>query len=392
VRILWVTKLLPEPPTDGMLLYSGGLLRAVGRAGAAVTVVCGDPGGRGGPPGVTWLTVPAGERPRWVSLASSLPAMAVAARLPGMARAVEHAAAAGPWDAVVIDHLQMAWALRALDVARRHGAALALVSQNHETSVRAALARDPATPAVERNLRRLDAAKIARLERRTVTAVDLVTAITADDAGHFARMGPTPVAVIAPGFEGTVVEQRRIDASVPRRVMVHGSFEWSVKQDNLARLLGAIDRPLAEAGVEVVVVGSVPDSLRDRLAPLAATRFLGRVPDLAEPLSRSRFGIIAEPGGGGFKMKSFDYVFSRVPIVALHGSMQGLALVAGRDHLEAASLEDLAPLIVGAIDDDRRLNALQEGAFECCRTGFSWADRGAELLAALEAASSAVRP
>jgi hypothetical protein len=76
------------------------------------------------------------------------------------------------------------------------------------------------------------------------------------------------------------------------------------------------------------VVGNVPDHLTAK-NHFQTTRFLGFVDNL-EPIFRSvRIGLVAERTGGGFKLKVLDYIFNRVPIAAIRGSIAGLPLCRG---------------------------------------------------------------
>jgi glycosyltransferase involved in cell wall biosynthesis len=160
-----------------------------------------------------------------------------------------------------------------------------------------------------------------------------------------------------------------------------GSFDWHVKQENLRRFLIAADPILDSAGVELVVGGRVPESLISEFdGRVKATTFLGWVDDLGSVLRECRIGVISEPLGGGFKMKSLDYVFNSVPIAALSGAAAGLPLVAGIDMLDAPNERALAHAIVAAIDDATRLDAMATSAIDLCLRMFSWDAAGDALV------------
>jgi hypothetical protein len=137
----------------------------------------------------------------------------------------------------------------------------------------------------------------------------------------------------------------------------------------------------------VVGNGNVPDGLEAK-NQFRATRFLGFVEDL-EPIFRSvRIGIVAERTGGGFKLKTLNFIFDRVPIAAVKGSIAGLPLTPGLDYLSFESVRELAHGVAGVIDDIQRLNSLQQAAYEKCNTGFDWSDRGRTLYNAIREATS----
>jgi polysaccharide biosynthesis protein PslH len=134
-----------------------------------------------------------------------------------------------------------------------------------------------------------------------------------------------------------------------------------------------------------LVVGNVPHHLQDK-NHLRAIRFLGFVENL-EPVFRSvRVGIVAERIGGGFKLKTLDYIFNRVPIAAITGSMAGLPLTPGLHYLAFESMRALAQGVAAVVDDNERLNSLQQAAYEKCESGFDWSDRGRSLYNAIRQA------
>jgi glycosyltransferase involved in cell wall biosynthesis len=94
-------------------------------------------------------------------------------------------------------------------------------------------------------------------------------------------------------------------------------------------------------------------------------------------------GIVPERTGGGFKLKTLDYIFNRVPIAALSGSTAGLPLKAGWHYLSFQSIRELAQGVAVAIDNLELLNSLQEAAYAECRSRFDWADRGRALYDAM---------
>jgi len=226
----------------------------------------------------------------------------------------------------------------------------------------------------------IDAAKADRLEKRLIRQSNLVSAITNEDLRCFGSL--EKIILLTPGYAGRHVACREITDATPRRALILGSGNWLAKQMNLIEFTAAADEVLHERQIELWVVGNVPNHLRvkDRFR---AIRFLGFVEDL-EPIFRSvRIGVVAERTGGGFKLKTLDYIFNRVPIAAIRGSIAGLPLTAGLHYLSFASMWELAQGVSDAIDDIERLNNLQEAAYAECRACFDWAERGRALHDAL---------
>lgn len=96
----------------------------------------------------------------------------------------------------------------------------------------------------------------------------------------------------------------------------------------------------------------------------------------ANSAQRGAWGLVVEETSGGFKLKALDYIFNRVPIAAIRGSIAGLPLTAGRDYLSFESMQELACGVAAAIDDLERLNSMQRAAYAKCENRFDWGDRG----------------
>ncbi len=395
-RVLWITWVAPFPERDGQRMYSGRLIDAVARSGASVHVLClsnedGEGWGSAPPGNITWHTVDRGRRARWRSLFSRLPSMAYRAGGREMRRALTIMLSGRKWDAIVLDGISSGWALPVIEAvvpANRDAQGrpkLIHVSHNHETSTRRAVAKSYiGNPAMWLALRR-DAEKTRRLERRVVESCDVVSAITQDDAERYRREHPErKILVLTPGYGGHRVSHRQIVQATPRNAIIVGSFEWVAKKMNLKAFLAAADRRLADAGVRLTVVGRGDRGFLTELGQnLRSVTIVGEVDDVTPYLEDARIAVVPEKTGGGFKLKLLDYVFHRVPIFAMAGSLAGSPLRSGRSAMEFATFEELADGIVRAIDDTDHLNAYQDRAFEACRAEFDWEDRGAALVRAI---------
>jgi glycosyltransferase involved in cell wall biosynthesis len=235
----------------------------------------------------------------------------------------------------------------------------------------------------------IDAAKADRLEKRLVRHFNVLSVITAEDLRSFGSSGNA--VLLTPGYTGPRVGCRKIDAATPRRALILGNAVWLAKQMNLIEFITAADQLFYQQEIELWVVGNVPDRLQANNR-LRATRFLGFVEDL-EPVFRSvRIGIIAERTGGGFKLKTLDYIFNRVPMATIAGGIAGLPLRPGLDYLSFETMRELAQGVAAAIDEIERLNSLQRAAYKKCENAFDWSDRGRSLFDAIQQAVNGQLP
>lgn len=385
-RCLWLARTLPFPWTAGDRIYTAKLAGALGSAGAEVTFAGFAAEVPPQPmPGITWHVVPGQPRGRLPALASPMPLVAARHDVPAYRTALGELARKGPWQAVVVDQYGMGWALR-----HRHLFAgdptFVFVTHDHEASVTGMQWRDATASLGKRLYLGQNYLKTRHFERWIARNSHLVTTITEADAALFAADAPAArVLTLVPGYDGTRVAARRIGPETPRAVVLFGSYRWSAKQANLRIFLDKADPILARAGIEIRVVGDMPEDFRRTLeGRYQAARFTGFVEDPAPHLAAARMAVLAEPIGGGFKMKLLEYIFNRVPVAALSACASGLPPEVQAEMLLEPELEGLLRRVQVVIDQPAQLNAWQERAFAAAAGAFDWADRGRLLLEAIE--------
>ena len=394
LRCLWLTRVDPVPLDAGDLTYSFHLLSSLSWAGVRLTVLTTRRIGEGARSlsdnGIEWILVPPesdrdiGGRLAVRSLFSRFPNVAAQYSTASFRRALRVQMARG-WDAIVVDHLGMGWVWPALEAYRRRkpGVVSVFIAHQCEGEARRNMARNFRGNIVRKVGLSVDAAKADWLEKNLVRQSNLVSVITAEDLHCIG--GSDKAVLLNPGYAGPHAARREINDSTPRRTLILGSAVWLAKQMNLIEFLAAADELFYERQIELWVVGNVRDPLKAK-NHLRATRFLGFVENL-EPILRSvRIGIVAERTGGGFKLKTLDYIFNRVPIAAIRGGIAGLPLTPGLHYICFESMRELAQGVVAVIDDIERLNSLQHAAYEKCESGFDWSDRGRTLCNAIRQA------
>ncbi len=376
------------PLTSGDRIYTARLAEALGRAGTQVHVL-----GLANPeapdadaapldPVVRWETVPGHPNPALRALASREPLVGARFATAAYRRRLKALLAGEPYDAVILDQYGLAWALPLIDRHARGRPAIVHIAHDFETEVTRGIAGAWQGGALRGAALRSNARRTARAERRLAARSDLIVTLTEIDRDHFARIGAKGRAlVLPPGYDGPRRAARTIDVGTPRRVALVGSYRWTAKQINLERFLDAADAILADAGIELLIVGDVPEELRARRAAgLRAGRFLGFAEDLPALLDGCRMGLVVEAVGGGFKLKVLDYVMTRTPVAALAPALAGQASGLVESMIVAEDAPALARAIVDAVDDLPRLNASQEQAFAFAAERYDW-DRNGTLLA-----------
>jgi glycosyltransferase involved in cell wall biosynthesis len=388
-RLLWVIRTLPFPQTSGDRVYSAQLIRAVAEAGAAVTVIGLS---TGTPPEpdfarIDWVPVEAAARSSLAAAALGLPLVAAKHSPPAFRRKFRETLRRVAPDLIVLDSYAAGWVP---DEIGGDAPPFCYLAHNWEEQITRDIAREFRGGPAKRLFLQLNAARARRLERRLVARAALVAALTDSDRRNLLRAAPGRASIlIPPGFTGPVRAGRKIDASVPRHLVMLGSVQWIAKQMNLAAFLRVADPAFAAAGITLDIIGDVAAAFRaEWTAKAKATRFLGFADDVAAALDRARMGLLIDALGGGFKLKVLSYLQTRTPVAALAGSFEGIPDPVAAHFLVEPDAARLVAAVIAAIDDLPRLNAMQEAAATAAQGRFDWAENGRRFVAALPRARS----
>jgi len=389
LRCLWIARYIPYPMDAGAKVYSARLAQSLAQAGASVRVL--GFGSLDAVPAhcsVEHVAVASAQRSQLAALLSPLP-IAAAIDATAAYRHLLEQQLCEPWDAIILDGYGSGWALaRCRRYAQAHAprrCALVHVSHNHETVLWRDMARDAQVSLPRRCVLWQNYCKVCALERRLTRGVDLLSVITAEDAASLGAALPAErVLTLTPGYAGYRAPPRTIDARTPRRVLLVGSFRWVMKQENLTRFVAAADPVFRQHGIELDVVGDVPEELLARLRPqCTATHFHGFVDDVAPFLNSARLAVVPEVIGGGFKLKFLDYFFGCVPVVTLSAAAAGLAAELRAAVFNCEDLDGLVSSVVTHIDRLELLNDRQRRAWSASSVLFRWDDRGVLLRQAV---------
>jgi polysaccharide biosynthesis protein PslH len=183
-----------------------------------------------------------------------------------------------------------------------------------------------------------------------------------------------------PGYAGPRVACRTIDASVPRRAILVGSLDWPPKRAAIESFLSAGAAVLARAGIELQIVGEVEAAyLADLRRRFPSVDFVGRVDDVRPYMQQARLALVPDLLGA-FKLKGLDYVFNRLPILAMRTALPGMPLEEGCSIGLFDSHAALTNGVVALIDDFAVLNARQMAAYDACAERFDWRQTANDLL------------
>jgi glycosyltransferase involved in cell wall biosynthesis len=391
LSILWLGRIIPIPFNAGDRVYSAQLAGAVARRGAQVVFLgLENPDERGGSladlePRVQWKTVPGAAHSRLRSLFSPLPMVGARFATLQYRQAIARELESNDYDVVVFDQYGMSWAVTLVQTLARNQPLLVQVAHNFETALNDQIARSFSGDFLRKWLLRENARKTRLAEQHLAHSCRLLVTLTEEDRAALSELNPALACIVLPpGYAGVRLAARTWNETIPRRAIIVGSFRWIAKQINLERLLEAANVAFTRHQIELHVVGFVPDQLLSRLQfRFPWVVFRGFVDDLGEECSRARIALIPEEVGGGFKLKTLDYIFSRVPVASVEAALNGIPDRLKSHFIVASDIEALLARIITAIDEIERLDQMQKRAFELAEDLFDWDANGRRLLDAL---------
>ena len=367
-KVLWISSRLPTPLFSGDALYSAGILKALATTNETSLSVIGTRR-TDQPiddqilslPSITCVDVPPFRPSGLLSLLSSLPRDAYNLGTHELEQALVRLLKQD-WDWIVVDHAYSA-GLLPIVLRDQKDALVCYIAHNAEGKIRPEIARSFGNP-LRRIVMQIDAEKYRRLEQRILKVADAVVCITDADATYF-RQFAEKIFIVPPIFLGPAAPARVIDSNCPRALLLLGSFEWIAKQKNLEVIIDALLPSFRQNGISLNVVGTVPQTIRDRHADQRSHLiFHGRVDDISHLLLSSRGGLVPDLLGGGFKVKVMDYAFERLPIFGLRMALAGTTPEEQSAMFLADNTDGLAKTIVENIDNLDKLNRNQAKLFE----------------------------
>jgi glycosyltransferase involved in cell wall biosynthesis len=224
---------------------------------------------------------------------------------------------------------------------------------------------------------RRQAAAIARLETRTVQALDAVLSCSELDAAALRRAGAREVHLVPNG-----VELRQLPASLEPRdtVAFVGSYDWRPNVDAAVVLAREIWPRVRQAcsGMRLALIGRKPPPLVRELAA-DDIDVTGRVDDVAPWLLRSFATAMPLRAGSGTRLKVLEAAAARVPIVATRLASEGLPFQDGTHLLHAETPEEFVAALLRLRREPALGVRLTEAAWQVAQE-YDWRRIGSRLV------------
>ncbi len=392
MRLLWLTPEVPEPAGSGGSIRAFHLIGGLVERGWDVTVAAvayADQAERARPLADRGVQLRLARRPPSQGLEAAEgmlrdPRLAVAAaRDPWLglqagvfwtrlAPVVRRVLAAGPVDAVLIEHdFAACWAA---DLPADVPCGLALQNAGWDMH------------APGRGLRaavhRFDDARFERYVRRLAPRFGWACAVSDEDAAAAAGLGvPAPV-VIPNGVDFDRVASVPADRAEPGTLLFTGTLTYPPNAEG-ALWLGREVLPRLGPDVRVRIVGREPPDAVRRLADDPRVTVTGWVDDLGPELARAAVVVAPLRSGGGTKLKVVEALGAGRPVVATPVAAEGIDVRHGEHLLIADSPEGFADAVGRLLDDAPLAARLGAAGRERVRERYDWDLLGGRLDASL---------
>ncbi|HTB13809.1 MAG TPA: glycosyltransferase family 4 protein [Bryobacteraceae bacterium] len=249
-----------------------------------------------------------------------------------------------------------------------------LFQHNVETTIWQRHLETTTNPAMRAFLR-VQAGRMFRYEKEVCRTSRHVVAVSDTDALRIKEMfGVDSVSSVPTGVDLEYFDPPEVLAPETDLVFV-GSMDWLPNIDGMryfaAEILPLIRREKPDCTVRIV--GRRPPREIQALAENdPKIKVTGTVPDIRSHLWRSAVSIVPLRIGGGTRLKIFESMAGRVPVVSTPIGAEGLPLHSGEDCFLAESPAEFAARCLELLADADRRRSMAAAAWTLVSEQFSW--------------------
>lgn len=230
--------------------------------------------------------------------------------------------------------------------------------------------------------------KTRHLEARLYGHFDLVTAVSAQDAGAMCAM--------LPGYRGQVeTVPNGVDCSynlmqpqqrVANTLVYNGAVTYSANYDAMQFFLSSIFPLIRESmpDTSLTITGSTDDVDLSNLAVNSAIHFSGYVPDIRVPVAQAAVCIVPLRDGSGTRLKILEAMALGTPVVATSKGAEGLDIVNDIHFLLADTPADFAKATIRLLRNPELCGRLAANARRLVEEEYDWQRIGAQFVQLVE--------
>jgi glycosyltransferase involved in cell wall biosynthesis len=271
----------------------------------------------------------------------------------------------------------------------RAGAPVWIDFQNRDSEIWARMGQTASSPGV-RLFARLQAPRVAALEKRLAAGAAGISCVSARDAKGLETLAARTKALIVPNGVDLSRYRFRPEPATEEVLFFVGDLSWPPNAEGV-RWFRDRAWPLVKArrpSARVEILG--------RGAPPALTagagddfRFLGEGDDTRPHWERASVAIVPLLAGGGTRLKILEAAACGVPVVSTPVGAEGLQFAPGSEILLAAEPESFAEATATLLADREARRRLAEAARKRVEAQYDWAPIAAAFGRELAARSMA---
>lgn len=249
-----------------------------------------------------------------------------------------------------------------------------LFQHNVETMIWERL-RDTAGDPLRRLAFQYEAARMLAYERSVCRSARHVIAVSEEDASRMhSRFGVSRISSVPTGVDIGYFTPPP-DVSPVADLMFVGSMNWMPNIDGVSWFSQEV-LPLILArdpSCRVAIVGRTPPPSITRLAEIHPNLSVtGSVPDVRPYLWGSKVCIVPLRAGGGTRLKIYEAMAARIPVVSTSVGAEGLPVADGENIVLADNPRRFAESCLDLLADAGKRRRLAGQAWELVATRFSW--------------------
>jgi polysaccharide biosynthesis protein PslH len=289
---------------------------------------------------------------------------------PGMAAFLEKLMARERFDRAVVDHLAPTAYFPDLPHA-------VFFQHNVETVIWRRHVEHASDP-LRRRYFQLQAQRMFEFERRVSLAAGHIVAVSAADACQMCELfGVTRVSAIPTGVNLNYFQppNPRPTAPVEADLVFVGSMDWLPNVDGVLYFVREI-LPLIRRhrpGCSLAIVGRTPPPSITELAERDPHIYVtGTVPDIRPYLWNSTVSIVPLRIGGGTRLKIYEAMAARIPVVSTTIGAEGLTIHPPDDIRIADTPQEYADRCLELLSSSEEREQVATAAWEVVNANFSW--------------------
>jgi polysaccharide biosynthesis protein PslH len=382
MKVLWVNTNFMHPTTKGGQIRTLEMLRHLNRRHEIHYVAIGNPAYPEGPAraheystksyaftykipdkrsGAFWIELMRG-------LVSPTPVAVERFHPPGMREFLEELIGRERFDTAVVDHLAPTSYFPDLEHA-------VFFQHNVETVIWRRRAQHSAN-ALSRWYNGIQARRMYEYEGRVSRAAGHIVAVSETDAHEMRELFHVKkISVIPTGVNLEYFQRPEATAESRTDLVFVGSMDWMPNVDGVlwfAREVLPIIRR-RRAGCSLTIAGRLPPPEIRRLAEGDPhIQVTGTVPDVRPYVWGAVLSIVPLRIGGGTRLKIYESMAARVPVVSTTVGAEGLSVHPPEDILIADSAEEFAECCLELLGDAARRRQVATAAWEMVAGRYSW--------------------